>query len=53
MVGVPVFFRCDCGPSSRTTWPNFRICRRRMISGPNRKQKISDVRMPRIERNVR
>ena len=21
MVGVPVFFRCDCGPSSRTNWP--------------------------------
>ncbi len=21
MVGVPVFFRCDCGPSSRTNCP--------------------------------
>ena len=21
IVGVPVFFRCDCGPSSRTNWP--------------------------------
>jgi len=21
MVGVPDFFRCDCGPSSRMNWP--------------------------------
>ena len=23
MVGVPLFFKCDWGPSSLTCWPNF------------------------------
>ena len=27
IVGVPVFFKCACGPSSLTIWPNFILCK--------------------------
>ncbi len=53
MVGVPVLARWLCGPSRRITWPNLSTCRRRMMPGPNTKQKISAVRMPRMARTDR
>jgi len=34
MVGVPVFFRWDCGPSSLTVWPNFNLVRKGIKTGP-------------------
>ena len=36
MVGVPAFFWCDCGPSSRMCWPIWNSRSRAMNHGPNR-----------------
>ena len=37
IVGVPFFERCDCGPSSRTTWPICFFCSSRMNHGDSTK----------------
>ena len=34
IVGVPDFFKCDCGPSSRIDCPNFRRFKKGMKIGP-------------------
>ncbi|MNE79376.1 hypothetical protein D3C80_1758520 [compost metagenome] len=53
MVGVPFFDRCDCGPSSRTAWPIWRVRRVLIIQGPSHSDRASAVSTPRIPRMVR
>ena len=53
MVGVPVFFRCEAGPSSRTGWPNLKRYSRSIIQGPKANENSSAVRIPSTARIVR
>ncbi|VFT49179.1 Uncharacterised protein [Pseudomonas aeruginosa] len=53
MVGVPFFDRCDCGPSLRTAWPIWRICKVRIIQGPSHSDSDSAVSTLRMPRRVR
>ena len=54
MVGVPFLVtRCDCGPSGRIGWPLPCLMRNLvMITGPNRKTKMSAVTVAPTARNV-
>ena len=53
MVGVPVFFRWLCGPSSRTGCPNLKLYSRAISQGPKANEKIRAVSTPNTARNVR
>ncbi len=43
MVGVPAFFLCDCGPSSRICWPICFFFSCSMNHGPASSEIRSDV----------
>src|SRR5690606_34537163 len=53
MVGVPALTRCDCGPSSRTTWPALSWVSLRMIAGPASSETASAVSALMMVRKVR
>ncbi len=53
MVGVPVFFRCDCGPSSRTNWPIWNSRSFWITQGPMNSAISSAVSEAKAVRNVR
>ena len=53
MVGVPVFFRCDCGPSSRTNWPIWNSLSFWITYGPMKSAISSAVSEANAVRNVR
>ncbi|EJT82857.1 hypothetical protein PPS11_42864 [Pseudomonas putida S11] len=50
---MPDLDRCDCGPSLRTAWPIWRICRVRIIHGPSHSARDNAVSTPRIPRRDR
>ncbi len=43
IVGVPAFFWCEAGPSSRICWPYCLERSRSMNQGPSRNEMSSDV----------
>ena len=53
MVGVPDFFRCDCGPSSRTYWPIWNSRSFSITHGPMNSAISSAVSVANAVRNVR
>ena len=53
IVGVPDLLKCDCGPSSRITWPICLKLKRRIIVGPTIKAMPKAVITPRIALSVR
>ena len=53
MVGVPAFFWCERGPSSRMYWPIWNSRRRRITDGPMMSAMNSAVRLAKAVRNVR
>ena len=53
MVGVPVFFRCDCGPSVRTYWPIWNSRSFSITQGPMKSAISSAVSEANAVRNVR
>ena len=53
MVGVPDFFRCDCGPSSRTYWPIWNSRSFSITQGPMNSAISSAVSEAKAVRNVR
>ncbi len=53
MVGVPDFFRCDCGPSSRINWPIWNSRNFSITQGPMNIAISSAVPEAKAVRNVR
>ena len=53
MVGVPDFFRCDCGPSSRTYWPIWNSLSFSITHGPMKSAISSAVSVANAVRIVR
>ncbi len=53
IVGVPIFPRCEPGPSSRTTWPIWRAASIRIIEGPTNSAIVSAVSAANMARSVR
>ena len=52
IVGVPVFSKCDCGPSLRTDCPNFIKDKYLIIRGPRIRPANKDVRVANTALNV-
>ena len=52
MVGVPAFFWCPFGPSSRMYWPICITRRRSIIQGPSTSTRKSAVRLATAVRKV-